>query len=72
MTRVGVASGFVQASPGMLVQFAVFGLITSAMVLVALGQLVFGGYPREPLGTLLVLRLIRCPIRKADVYAWVT
>ena len=27
-------SGFVQSSPGMLVQFAVFGLITSAMVLV--------------------------------------
>lgn len=29
-----VASGFVQSSPGMIVQFAIFGLITSAMVLV--------------------------------------
>ena len=29
-----VARGFVQASPGMIVQFAVFSLITSAMVLV--------------------------------------
>lgn len=29
-----VAQGFVQASPGMIVQFAVFSLITSAMVLV--------------------------------------
>jgi ABC-2 type transport system permease protein len=27
------ASGFTQASPGMLVQFAIFGLITSAMIL---------------------------------------
>ncbi len=28
------AQGFVQASPGMMVQFAVFGLVTSAMILV--------------------------------------
>ena len=30
----GAISGFVQASPGMMVQFAIFGLITAAMVLV--------------------------------------
>jgi len=29
-----VASGFTQASPGMIVQFAIFGLITSAMIVV--------------------------------------
>jgi ABC-2 type transport system permease protein len=29
-----VASGFTQASPGMMVQFAIFGLITSAMIIV--------------------------------------
>lgn len=30
----GLAMGFTQSSPGMIVQFAIFGLITSAMVLV--------------------------------------
>lgn len=30
----GVVMGFTQSSPGMIVQFAIFGLITSAMVLV--------------------------------------
>jgi ABC-2 type transport system permease protein len=32
-TTPQIASGFAQSSPGMLVQFAVFGLLTSAMVL---------------------------------------
>ncbi len=32
--KPATAQGFVQASPGMMVQFAVFGLVTSAMILV--------------------------------------
>jgi ABC-2 type transport system permease protein len=32
-TQPQIASGFAQSSPGMLVQFAIFGLLTSAMVL---------------------------------------
>lgn len=32
--KTAVPSGFAQASPGMMVQFSIFGLITSAMVLV--------------------------------------
>ncbi len=31
---LALASGFTQASPGMIVQFAIFGLITSAMIVV--------------------------------------
>ncbi len=33
-TKAAVPGGFSQASPGMMVQFAIFGLITSSMVLV--------------------------------------
>jgi ABC-2 type transport system permease protein len=44
-TQAGTPAGFLQSSPGMMVQFAVFSLVTSAMVLVmerksgALGRL---------------------------------
>ena len=50
-----VASGFEQASPGMMVQFAVYGLITSGMVLLAERQV-------GALG-----RLMTTPIRPAQV-----
>jgi ABC-2 type transport system permease protein len=52
-----VASGFVQSSPGMMVQFAVFGLITSAMVLVLERK---GGA---------LQRLMTTPIRRGEVIA---
>jgi ABC-2 type transport system permease protein len=50
-----VASGFEQASPGMMVQFAVYGLITSGMVLLAERQV-------GALG-----RLMTTPIRRVQV-----
>jgi ABC-2 type transport system permease protein len=50
-------SGFAQASSGMMVQFSIFGLITSAMVLVL----------ERKSGTL--QRLLSSPIRRAEVIA---
>jgi ABC-2 type transport system permease protein len=52
-----VAGGFEQASPGMMVQFALYGLITSGMVLLAERQV-------GALG-----RLMTTPIRRAQVIA---
>jgi ABC-2 type transport system permease protein len=51
------AGGFAQASPGMMVQFSIFGLITSAMVLLL----------ERKSGTL--QRLLSSPIRKWEVIA---
>ncbi len=51
------ASGYAQASAGMMVQFSIFGLITSAMVLVL----------ERKSGTL--QRLLSSPIRKYEVIA---
>jgi ABC-2 type transport system permease protein len=51
----GVPAGFAQSSPGMMVQFAIFGLITSAMVLVV----------ERKTGAL--KRLLTTPTRRATV-----
>ncbi len=51
------SGGFAQASSGMMVQFSIFGLITSAMVLVL----------ERKFGTL--QRLLSTPIRRAEVIA---
>lgn len=48
-------SGFIQSSSGMIVQFAIFGLITSSMILVL----------ERKTGTL--QRLLTTPMRRADV-----
>ena len=52
-----VINGFAQSSPGMMVQFSIFGLITAAMVLVL----------ERKSGTL--QRLLSSPIRRAEVIA---
>jgi ABC-2 type transport system permease protein len=53
--NVSAVSGYAQASAGMMVQFSIFGLITSAMVLVL----------ERKSGTL--QRLVTSPMRKAEV-----
>ena len=53
----GLTSGFIQSSAGMIVQFAIFGLITSAMILVL----------ERKNGSL--QRLLTTPIRRSEVIA---
>lgn len=53
----GLTSGFIQSSSGMIVQFAIFGLITSAMILVL----------ERKNGSL--QRLLTTPIRRSEVIA---
>jgi ABC-2 type transport system permease protein len=53
----GTTSGFAQASAGMIVQFAVFGLITSAMILVLERK------------NKVLQRLLTTPIRRTEVIA---
>lgn len=53
----GSTSGFVQSSSGMIVQFAIFGLITSAMILVIERK------------TRVLQRLLTTPIRPAELIA---
>jgi ABC-2 type transport system permease protein len=53
----GLTSGFVQSSAGMIVQFAIFGLITSAMILVL----------ERKNGSL--QRLLTTPIRRSEAIA---
>jgi ABC-2 type transport system permease protein len=55
--RAGSQNGFTQSSPGMMVQFAIFGLITSAMVLVLERK------------TCALQRLLTTPIRRTEVIA---
>lgn len=55
--QAGSFSGFAQASAGMMVQFAIFGLITSAMVLVLERK------------SKTLQRLLTAPIRPAEVIA---
>jgi ABC-2 type transport system permease protein len=55
MDETMLESGFVQSSPGMMVQFAIFGLITAAMVLVL----------ERKSGAL--ARLLTTPISRAEV-----
>ena len=55
MAKAQTASGFVQASPGMIVQFAVFSLITSATVLVLERQ------------SKTLERLLTTPISRAEI-----
>jgi len=54
---ISAGSGYAQASAGMMVQFSIFGLVTSAMVLVL----------ERKSGTL--QRLLSSPIRRAEVIA---
>lgn len=56
-TAPQIASGFAQSSPGMLVQFAVFGLLTAAMVLTL----------ERKAGTL--LRMLTTPISRPKIIA---
>lgn len=51
----GSISGFIQSSSGMIVQFAIFGLITSAMILVLERK------------TRVLQRMLTTPIRRAEV-----
>ena len=55
--RPEVASGFAQSSPGMMVMFAVFSLITSAMVLAV----------ERKAGTL--QRMLTTPLSRAQIIA---
>ena len=54
-TTAETRNGFMQASPGMMVQFAVFGLLTSAMVLVLERK------------SKTLERLLTTPIRRAEI-----
>ncbi len=56
-TVARTASGFVQSSSGMIVQFAVFGLITSAMILVLERK------------NKVLQRLLTTPIRRTEIIA---
>ena len=55
--RATTSGGFAQASPGMMVQFSIFGLITSAMVLVLERK------------SRTLQRLLSTPIRRTEVIA---